>query len=143
MVQAYEHPQQPSDLATAFDNPVFTASFGFFNLYMGLLCLIYTVCALRTNMVFVFIFALLVPAFGCLAGADWQNTNGNLDMVTTLHHAAGGCAFAVSLAGWYLFTVQVLTAVDFPINLPVGDLSGFIRGASERRKAKVQQDAAA
>jgi uncharacterized protein len=38
----------------------------------------------------------------------------------------------VSLFGWYILLVQMLAALDFPWNLPVGDLSGFIKGASER-----------
>lgn len=31
-------------------------------------------------------------------------------------------------------TAQLLISVDFPIVLPVGDLSRFVRGASERKK---------
>jgi hypothetical protein len=38
------------------------------------------------------------------------------------------------LLGWYLVLVQLLASVDFPLNLPVGDLSRFIKGASERLK---------
>lgn len=44
---------------------------------MGLLCLIYLVAALRTNVVFVIIFATLVIAFGLLAGAYWQLAEAN------------------------------------------------------------------
>jgi len=47
---------------------------------MGLLCLIYLIAALRTNIVFVVIFATLVPAFGLLAGAYWQLAQGNAEM---------------------------------------------------------------
>lgn len=36
---------------------------------MGVLCFIYMICALRTNVVFVVIFLSLVVAFGLLAGA--------------------------------------------------------------------------
>ena len=32
-----------------------------------------------------------------------------------------GLAYAVCILGWYLFAVQILVAVDFPINLPVGE----------------------
>ena len=45
-------------------------------------------------------------------------------------------AFVICLLGWYLFTVFVLAAVDFPLELPVGDLSGYVKGASDRRAAK-------
>lgn len=39
------------------------------------------------------------------------------------------------MLGWYLFTVQILASVDFPLALPVGDLSGMIKGAQQRRNA--------
>ena len=44
---------------------------------MGVLCLVYLICALRTNIVFLVIFATLVLAFGFLAGAYWQLAQGN------------------------------------------------------------------
>ena len=45
---------------------------------------------------------------------------------------------------WYLLLVQLLEAVDFPITLPVGDLSQIIKGKSERaaqeKKRKEESD---
>lgn len=38
---------------------------------MGLLCLVYLICSIRTNIVFVIIFFCLVIAFGLLTGAYW------------------------------------------------------------------------
>jgi uncharacterized protein len=32
---------------------------------------------------------------------------------------------------WYLLIVQLLEAVDFPLTLPVGDLSRYIKGKRE------------
>ena len=115
------------------DKPQFAATFGFFQVYMGCLCFVYLICALRTNLIFVLIFLLLIPAFGCLAGYFWNAADGVLN--TSLLEAAGGLTFVVCLLGWYLFLVQLLAAVDFPLNLPVGDLSRFIKGASEKAKA--------
>lgn len=40
------------------------------------------------------------------------------------------------MAGWYLLTAIMLGIVDFPIQLPVGDLSSIIKGRSERLRAK-------
>ena len=37
-----------------------------------------------------------------------------------------------SLAGWWIFVAILLASVDFPLALPVGDLSTTFRGASER-----------
>jgi hypothetical protein len=39
---------------------------------MGMLCLVYLTCALRTNVVFLVIFATLVVAFGLLTGTYWH-----------------------------------------------------------------------
>jgi len=110
----------------------FAASFAFFMVYMGLLCLIYLICSVRTNLVFFCIFLGLVFTFGFLAGSYWQAANGNASLSLTLQKGGGGCAFFVCLCGWYILFVQMLAALDFPWNLPVGDLSGFIKGASER-----------
>ena len=43
--------------------------FAFFLCSMGLLCSIYCIASTRTNLVFFFIFLLLVATFGYLAGA--------------------------------------------------------------------------
>jgi succinate-acetate transporter protein len=128
----------------------FNASFAFFLLFMGLLSLIFLICSLRTNVVFVIIFLTLVPAFGCLAGAYWQLGNSfaaaaREDMATAasaaslagrLQIAGGACAFVTSMAGWWIFFAIMLAALDFPFQIPVGDLSTMIKGASERAKAK-------
>lgn len=38
---------------------------------MGMLCLVYLICSVRTNIVFFLIFLSLVIAFGLLTGAYW------------------------------------------------------------------------
>ncbi|KAI1622976.1 GPR1/FUN34/yaaH family-domain-containing protein [Exophiala viscosa] len=124
----------PTHPAAASSNPTFASTFAFFHVYMGVLCFVYMIVALRTNIVFVGIFLTLVCAFGCLAAYFFEIGQGHVNL--QLQHAAGGLTFVTCLLGWYLFFVQLLAAVDFPLNLPVGDLSRFIRGASERVKAE-------
>ncbi|GAB7362905.1 hypothetical protein MBLNU230_g3207t1 [Neophaeotheca triangularis] len=136
-----ENPDTPSGLATGLEDPGFNASFGFLHLWMGFLCLIYMICALRTNLVFVGIFATLVPAFGCLAGAYWHLAQGNADTATTLLVAAGAVSFISDLLGWWIFAAIMLAALDFPFQLPVGDLSRFIKGHSEKQKEKERYSA--
>ena len=101
---------------------------------MGVMCLVYLICALRTNVVFVVIFLTLVPAFGCLAGAFWKAAEGNMAAEQNLVIAAGACAFVTCVMGWWIFLAILLAALDFPIALPVGDLSHIIKGASEKSK---------
>lgn len=40
------------------------------------------------------------------------------------------------MLGWYLFLAEMLALVDFPIQIPVGDLSHIIKGRSELGGAK-------
>lgn len=135
----------PTDPETAGLGTVgFTASFGFFLVFMGVLCFIYLICSLRTNIVFVVIFFTLVIAFGLLSGAYWQLANAygdgmNADKIALAHRlqvAAGAFTFVTSMAGWWIFFAIMLAALDFPFQIPVGDLSTLIKGFSEKQKSK-------
>ncbi|QIX01177.1 hypothetical protein AMS68_006694 [Peltaster fructicola] len=114
----------------------FQASFAFFLLWMGVLCFVYMICALRTNVVFFLIFAFLVPSFGCLAGAYWQLAQGNIALYDQLIVAGGALTFIVDILGWWIFVAIMLASLDFPFQVPVGDLTHIIRGASDRAKAR-------
>lgn len=117
----------------------FNASFAFFLLFMGLLCFIYLILSLRTNLVFFMIFLTLVPAFCLLAAAFWyqaEDYEGNAAYVKTLILAAGACTFVTDMCGWYIFFAILLASLDFPFQLPVVDLSRFVKGASDLNKHK-------
>lgn len=120
--------------------PAFNASFAFFLIFMGMICFIFLICSLRTNIVFFIIFFTLVCAFGCLAGAYfnlalvYENAT-NVAAATRagrLVVAGGAFTFVTSLAGWYIFFAIMLASLDFPLQVPVGDLSTLIKGASAR-----------
>lgn len=128
---------------------------GFFLLWMGVLCLVYLICALRTNLVFVGIFFTLVLAFGFLTAAYWYTADGNAVLAGRMQIAGGACSFVTCLLGWWIFMAIMLAALDFPFQIPgkyllaewplarscaddpypVGDLSSMIKGASERQKS--------
>lgn len=124
--------------------PAFNASFAFFLLFMGLICLIFLICSLRTNIVFFVIFLTLVGAFACLAGAYWNlalayENAANVSAASKaskLVVAAGALTFITSMAGWWIFFAIMLASLDFPFNIPVGDLSHIIKGASAKKAAK-------
>lgn len=101
---------------------------------MGLMCFIYLICSLRTNIVFFIIFLTLVIAFTCLAGAYWNLNLGNVALAGRLQTTAGACIFVTSACGWWILLAIMLAALDFPFQLPVGDLSHAIRGASNRAR---------
>lgn len=53
--------------------------------------------------------------------------------------AGGAFTFVTSMAGWWIFIAIMLASLDFPLNLPVGDLSHIVKGASQR-KGKGEHD---
>ncbi|KAI1855382.1 hypothetical protein JX265_006476 [Neoarthrinium moseri] len=118
----------------------FNASFGFFILSMTMLCFVFLICALRTNIVYVIIFTTLTLTAGFITGAYWAmaaDYAANAAFAERLLVAAGACSFVTTACGWWLLLGIMLASVDFPLALPVGDLSTVIRGASERRKSAV------
>lgn len=48
--------------------------------------------------------------------------------------AAGAFNFALCIPIWHIFIAQILDAVDFPITLPVGDLSTIVPGRSQKER---------
>lgn len=119
---------------------------------MGLLCLIYFICSLRTNVVFALIFFTLVLAFGCLTGAYWNLAIAYGNPATSAARAAhaatagkclvaaGALTFVTDMCGWWIFFAIMLASLDFPFQIPVGDLSTMIKGASDRKKAKEEKE---
>ncbi|KAF2673496.1 hypothetical protein BT63DRAFT_467024 [Microthyrium microscopicum] len=126
-------PAYAAQSAYGQDTAAYYASFAFFFVFMGLVCLIYLVCSLRTNVAFVIIFFSLVLAFSCLSATYWQAANGNMATSATLQKASGGILFVTCVVGWWIFAAIMLASLDFPFALPVGDLSNFIKPGSARR----------
>lgn len=85
---------------------------------MGVLCFIFSICALRTNLILFLILFLLVPSFGLLAGAFWKTAQGDMVTAGKLQVAGGAVTFVVDMLGWYLFTAIMLASLDFPFALP-------------------------
>ncbi|KAL9131549.1 MAG: hypothetical protein Q9217_000563 [Psora testacea] len=133
---AYVENNAGTDPNAGITSPTFHASFGFFLLFMGLMSLIYLVCALRTNLVFVAIFFGLLMTFVVLTGSYWHLALGNDDMAQKLQVAAGAFGFLAVMAGWWIFFAQMLASVDFPFEIPVGDISHLIKPLSEVKAAK-------
>jgi succinate-acetate transporter protein len=90
----------------------------FFFLAMAIMCFVYLICSLRTNVVFFMIFLTLTIAFSCLAGAFWQLSNGNTLLAGRLQVTAGALTFATCMFGWWIFIAILLAGVDFPYSLP-------------------------
>jgi hypothetical protein len=85
---------------------------------MGILCLIYLICSLRTNIVFFLIFFTLVPAFGLLGGTFLNAAQGKAALAAKCQEAAGAFAFVTCLCGWWILLAILLASVDFPLAIP-------------------------
>ncbi|KAF8249184.1 GPR1/FUN34/YaaH-class plasma membrane protein [Wilcoxina mikolae CBS 423.85] len=131
---------QTATYASGAKNPQFYNTFAFYFFFVGILSLIFLICSVRTNIVFFGIFLGLVIVFQLLAGTYWQVGNGNAALAGRLQIAAGAVLLGVAMLGWYIFMAVMLAAVDFPFDLPVGDLSSVIKGGSERRAALATGD---
>ncbi|KAI4159912.1 MAG: hypothetical protein L6R39_000288 [Caloplaca ligustica] len=103
---------------------------------MGILSLLYLICALRTNMVFVTIFFGLFMCFVLETGQYWNIAVGQGAVAARLQVAAGAFAFLACLAGWWIFFAQMLASVDFPFQIPVGDISHLIQSGTEKAQDK-------
>ncbi|CAI6099199.1 unnamed protein product [Clonostachys chloroleuca] len=121
-------PQKPT---TGLANAKSNASLGFWLVVMGVLAFVYLICALRTNIVFVTISLSLLPAFSMLMAAFWlqaEDFEGNAAMAHQMLVGAGASLIVTCVAGWYMLVAILFEIVDFPIQLPVGDLSSVIKG---------------
>ncbi|PMD52940.1 uncharacterized protein K444DRAFT_647042 [Hyaloscypha bicolor E] len=96
----------------------FNASFAFLLLFMAVLCLVFLICSLRTNIVYVVVFTTQVAVFGLLTGMHFQLASAGVVMLVS------------TMAIWWIFFATMLEALDFPFQIPVGDISWMIKGAS-------------
>jgi succinate-acetate transporter protein len=90
----------------------------YFMICMGILCFVYLICSIRTNLIFFLIFFTLVPAFGLLAGAFLNAAQGKASIAAKCQEAAGAFTFVTCLLGWYILLAIMLASVDFPFDLP-------------------------
>ncbi|KAL4875698.1 GPR1/FUN34/yaaH family-domain-containing protein [Aspergillus karnatakaensis] len=110
----------------------YAASTAFYFLSLALLTTIYLLCSIRTNICLFTALFLLVITFSLIAGSYFQLANGAEELAHRLLTVAGAFNFALCVPIWHIFLVQILEAVDFPVSLPVGDLSGVVLGRSQK-----------
>ncbi|KAF4991918.1 hypothetical protein FDECE_13860 [Fusarium decemcellulare] len=118
----------------------FYASFSFFWMAMSIVNFFFTVASLRTNITFFLVFLFIELAFIMLMASYWTLAEGNVALAEKCQKAAGAFTFIFCIFGWYLWLGMLLDAVDFPLRIPVGDLSTRFAGASERKKRQESHD---
>ena len=83
----------PANPANGESTPGFSSSLAFFFFWIGFMCVIFLVASLRTNVVFVTIFAGLLLALVLLAAEYWYLAAGDAARGASLQTAAGVFAF--------------------------------------------------
>jgi len=104
------------------------------------LCFIYTIAAMRTNVPFFIVFFSLTFAFALIAAAHFHTGIGEVTKAAKEFQVAGGFAFITGLAGFWIDFSLILKAVDFPIEIPIFDLSGISFMQPRRRMQESQKD---
>jgi len=104
----------------------------FYNISMLLVCFVFLLGSLRTNLFFVIVFFSLIPLFGLLAAGNWyigyNPTPEGIAHAFYLFQIAGGFGFVTALCGWYLAIVTSCASTGVPCPLPIFDMSGMFSG---------------
>jgi len=106
------------------ESAVFNSGQAVYLLCWGCLTVIYLIASLRTNVMFVILFASLASGFFVLSAAYFDLAKG-VDP-THLLTASGALFFVTSLCGWWLMLAVTLGSTGIPLKIPVGDLSNFL-----------------
>ncbi|KAJ7739146.1 GPR1/FUN34/yaaH family-domain-containing protein [Mycena metata] len=118
------------EVASAFtdgtSSPAFNHGLEFFFIAWAVLCILYFIAALRTNVVFAYVFLTFTLTFASLAAAYREAGLGNSHKAVIMLKTAGACGFANIVGGWYLAAGLIMAAVNMPFGLPVGDLTRFL-----------------
>lgn len=103
------------------------APFAFFLLAWGIYTFFLTVASLRTNVILVAILFCVAMTFTVLSAAYFHLAEGGADTGSKLTIGSGAFGFAACIFGFYILFHLVLATTEFPVNVPLGDLSGFMR----------------
>ncbi|KAF2806037.1 uncharacterized protein BDZ99DRAFT_510945 [Mytilinidion resinicola] len=123
--------------SAGLDDPAFAASFGFFLLAMAVLSLLFALGTLRLNICLMVVEWGLTLCFSLLTAAFWQLARGNAGVAGKCLTAGGAFGFVASAGAWWILAAQILAAVEFPVSLPVGDMSGVFPARKGRVESAV------
>ncbi|KAJ5849291.1 Protein alcS [Penicillium rubens] len=105
------------------DTATYDASFATWMIFMAVMCTIFMFCSMRANLALVVMQFFFVITFVLLPMSFWYQAEGDQILGRNLQIAAGAMSFVGSVIGWYIFISVMFEAADFPLALPVGDLS--------------------
>jgi len=116
-------------------NPSFNVGIGMYFLVWGIINLVYTAAAIRTNIPFFIVFLGLTFSFEFIAAAYFHTAEGMMATAAMEFKIGGGFAFVVGLAGLYIDISLLLASVGYPFTVPLYDLSSRVLVPKSMRKA--------
>ncbi|KAF7586603.1 hypothetical protein BBP40_008630 [Aspergillus hancockii] len=128
-----------SNVMDGMQTPSYNATVAYYYVSLTILTFVYTICSIRTNVCLFTALFLLVIAFALFAGTHFQLALGHAALAARLQYAAGAFSLALVLPVWHIFVAQMLEAVDFPIAIPVGDLSTITLGRSQKIQMRMEE----
>ncbi|KAE8318547.1 GPR1/FUN34/yaaH family-domain-containing protein [Aspergillus transmontanensis] len=133
------HYSSTGNALEGMQTPSYNATVGFYYIALTILTFVYTICSIRTNICLFAALFLLVITFSLFAATYFQLALGEIALAARLQMAAGAFSLALVVPVWHIFIAQMLEAVDFPIAIPVGDLSTVILGRSQKIQMRAEE----
>lgn len=121
------HPLAAAYGAEGAGTVTYNSGVGMYDVTMCLICVVFAIGTIRTNVPFVITFVCLDFLFGLFAAgqiAIGKNpTAAGLEHAVYLFKIAGGFGLVAAIMGWYLAIITVCASVGIPCPLPIFDLS--------------------
>ncbi|KAE8352033.1 GPR1/FUN34/yaaH family-domain-containing protein [Aspergillus coremiiformis] len=133
------HYSSSGNALEGMQSPSYNATLGFYYVALTLITFVYTICSIRTNICIFTALFLLVITFALFAATYFQLALGEAALALRLQYTAGAFSLALVIPVWHIFIAQMLEAVDFPIAIPVGDLSSVILGRSQKAQMRTEE----
>lgn len=99
------------------DTGGFYRSFAMFLIAMAILCLFYSIAALRTNICLVVILVCFTVTFPCLTASYFYAADGLLSLSAKCRVVGAAFAFVASMVAWYLVSVPLLISCEGVLTL--------------------------
>ncbi|UZJ57163.1 hypothetical protein CBS101457_006483 [Exobasidium rhododendri] len=106
--------------------PAFNSAWGLYLIFFAVYVFFLAIAACKTNVALVVILTSVALTFSLLGATYFAIADGKSDAATLLV-ATGAVGFVATVAGYWLLLHLILASVEFPINVPLGDLSRFYK----------------
>ncbi|KAI5124524.1 hypothetical protein M0805_003048 [Coniferiporia weirii] len=112
----------------------YNAGLGMYFAVWGIMCAVFFLASLRTNVPFALVFLALVFAFEFISAGYFRTGQGNTVLAAQLFRIGGGFALVTALCGFWIDISLLCAAVQMPFKVPLFDLPELFARRSRVRK---------